>query len=147
MDSTKTGLLWNAGGWNKTSDFSESGNEHNINYPLSVDTLKEKTYITVTLDTSESYEVEGKEGEYYKQVMYINGIKLYEGDYNKANWEGFIKEKINSLSFFCVGRSSMSSDGTWCYSKMSAKCLRLYHRALSETEVMKNYEKTKEYHR
>ena len=78
MDSTKTGLLWNAGGWNNTSDFSESGNEHNINYPLSVDTLKEKTYITVTLDTSESYEGAFIDVERWNMVLFENECKMFK---------------------------------------------------------------------
>ena len=64
-------------------------------------------------------------------------------------WESFLNENRSYLEGICIGRTAYAnSDGTagWEYGKMSAYCLRLYSRALSEEEVTKNYEKSIEYH-
>ena len=52
------------------------------------------------------------------------------------------------LEGICIGRTGRVVDSSvdWVYGKMSAYCLRLYSRALSEEEVTKNYEKSIEYH-
>ena len=161
-------ISWNASTAPKElSDFSQTkSTAHNILYPIDLEKLKNGIYITVTLDTSSSYKVSNgifkpradeyfpkidydtitKEGEYYKQTVYVNGNVLYEGDYNKKNWNYFITNELENLKYFCIGRSSMGNDGWWHYSKMNAYCLRLYSRALTEDEVNKNYEKSVQYH-
>ncbi len=151
-------LMWNAGGSRTgTSDFSNQASHWNICYNIDLSKLKKGAYITITLDTSKSYTVnegnyEGyfsnvqKHGEYYKQTVYMDGEKLYEGDYNKEQWSSFCKQDLQNLKYFCLGRSSFDQHGWWHYSKMNAYCLRLYSRGLSEEEVMKNYEKSVEYH-
>ncbi len=88
----------------------------------------------------------GEKGKFYNQSIYINGKKFTEGNYNKKVWDLFCNEEISDLKYFCVGRSSMNTDGYWHYSKMNAYCLRLYSRALTEDEVNKNYEKSVQYH-
>lgn len=160
-------LTWNAGilRFDGRSDFSiASDNLHNIVYDMNLNKLKQGTYITITLDTSNSNKISGKkykettseekyketteikEGEYYNQTIYLNGEVLYTGDYNKKQWDNFCTNELPKLKYFCIGRSSMNGDGLWHYSKMNAYCLRLYSRALSEEEVSKNYEKSVEYH-
>ena len=140
------GLLWNAHSGNHVSDWCEDENKHNIFYNLGKENLEDKIYITVTVDTSDSYKVEGKEDEFYKQRVYLNGVKKLEGNYNKENWKYFVDNALNECSYFCIGRSSMNHDGKWNYSKMKVYCLRLYNRALSEEEVNANYEKATKYH-
>ncbi len=148
FEGIKSCIIWNAGtGEEAPSDFSE--NYHsvwNIYYVVDLNKLKEGCYITITVDTSNAYTVEGKDGEYYKQTVYLDGEKLYSGDYNKKQWDNFVKNDLPTLKYFCIGRSTMTEAGAWNYSKMNAYCLRLYSRALSEEEVMKNYEKSVEYH-
>ncbi len=78
--------------------------------------------------------------------MYLNGEKLYEGGYNKKQWEYFINNRLDSLKYFCIGRCSMSHEGYWHYSKMNAYTLRLYNKALSESQVKDNYKKSVTYH-
>ncbi len=116
---------------------------HNIGYPIDY-AFKDKIYFTITLDTTNSYEKNGE--EYYNQLVYVNGQKLYEAGYNKKNWEGFVNSILNNLNYFCIGSSSMEFDGWWHYSKMNAYTLRLYNHALSEEDIINNYEKSVAYH-
>ncbi len=154
-------ILWNAGGLNIISDFSGlTGDPWNIYYKVeNKEKLKEGSYITITLDTSSSYRVDKenykncyetnfgeKSGEFYTQKVYIDGELVYDGDYNKEQWDDFINKYLSNLKYFCIGRSSMSDDGSWWYSKMNAYCLRLYSRGLTEEEVRANYEKATKYH-
>ena len=143
--------------WNSTitkqdlkakSDYQQDvGAPWNIVYDISSKFHKGQViYLTVTLDTSKYYSVANDEEKYYKQKLYVDGIELYNGNYNKKQWDGFATEVISGLRYFCIGRSSMNRDGWWHYSKMNAYCLRLYSRSLSEDEVHKNYEKSVEYH-
>ena len=142
--------------WNSThtkadskakSDYQQIGAPWNIVYDISSQFHQgQVVYLTVTLDTSKYYSVANDEEKYYQQKLYVNGKELYNGNYNKKQWDGFATQVIYDLSYFCIGRSSMNTDGWWNYSKMNAYCLRLYSRALSEDEVHKNYEKSVEYH-
>lgn len=141
----KNSMKWNAG-WNSyVSTYSEASYPWNIMYPkLEKINDGQESYITVTVDCNNSYEVEGQ--EYYKQTVYFNGEKVYEGDYNKKSWENFIKNDLKGLSYFSIGRSSMTGDGWWHYSKMKTYALRLYNRALTQEEVNHNYDKSVAYH-
>ena len=135
-------LFWNAGFADNKSDFSIS-HLHNIAYPIDY-SFKDKIYFTITLDTTNSYEKDGE--EYYKQLVYLNGKKIYEAGYNKKQWDSFINNELENLNTFCIGRCSMSYDGYWHYSKMNAYTLRLYNHALSKEEVKDNYDKSVAYH-
>lgn len=137
-------ITWNAGmGKHYESDFSFSDSVWNIAYPTYYDLGKE-VYYTITLDTTNSYTENGE--EYYKQTVYLNGEKEYEGGYNKKQWDSFIENDLDALNYFCIGKSSMNIDGWWHYSKMKAYTLRLYNHALSSDEVMNNFQKSKAYH-
>ena len=134
--------MWNPGFTKSPStDYSDGG--HNISYNIDYD-FGTKIYFTITLDTKSPYE---KNGEYYyKQIVYLNGQKLYEGGLNKKQWDGFISTELNDLNYFCIGRCSQHDDGWWHYSKMNAYTLRLYNHALSEEDIINNYEKSVAYH-
>lgn len=125
------------------SDFSEPRAPWNIWLPINYQ-YRDKTYYTITLDTSSSYEQDGQ--KYYKQTLYINGEVFREGGYNKKQWDAFINNELENLNTFCIGRCSMSYDGYWHYSKMNAYTLRLYNHALSKEEVRDNYTKSVAYH-
>ena len=142
-NNNKHNLRWNAGSGNYISDFSEENHPYNIWYPIEYN-LGEDIYYTITLDTTNSYEKNGE--QYYKQIVYLNGKKLYEGGYNKKTWDDFVEKYINSLNYFHIGRSSMSSSSWWHYSKLNAYTLRLYNHALTENEVQDNYKKSVAYH-
>ena len=157
ISETRNELFWNAGwkgGVNALSDFSSNevaggGDAWNQRYKLDLDKLRKEIYITITVDTSTLYSIENKfggKGNFYKQTVYLDGNVLYEGNYNKIQWDDFVNSDLNNLKYFCIGRSSQSGAGLWHYSKMNAYCLRLYSKALSEDEVHKNYEKSVEYH-
>jgi len=132
-------ISWNAGFGNFISDFSEQYNPWNILYEVNIQN-GEEVYYTITLDTSNSYEKNGQ--QYYKQTMYANGMKLYEGDYSKLTWDNFIENDLLELKYFCVGRSSKHNEGWWHYTKMNAYTLRLYNKALTQSEVKENYSKS-----
>ena len=142
-NNNKHNLRWNAGNGNYISDFSEENHPYNIWYPIEYN-LGEDIYYTITLDTTNSYEKDGE--QYYKQTVYLNGKKLYEGGYNKKTWDDFVEKYINSLNYFHIGRSSMSSPSWWHYSKLNAYTLRLYNHALSSDEAKDNYDKSVAYH-
>ena len=137
-------IKWNAGWRKELSDFSEVGYNWNIVYPINDYKAGDDIYITITLDTSKSYIKDGV--EYYKQIMYLDGRKLYEGGYNKANWDAFVSDNLNDLNTFCIGRSPMTNLGEWHYAKLNAYALRLYNHALTTEETEENYKKTKEYY-
>lgn len=138
-------VQWNAGLYSTVqSDYASQSAPWNIIYPLEELKQGEEGYITITVDCSQAYEKEGE--QYYKQCLYFNGNKIYEGNYNKKNWDSFIKKELPNLQYFCIGRSSMKSDGWWHYSKMKVNALRLYNRALNEQEAKENYEKATAYH-
>ena len=145
-ENKKLCFVWNAGtsyAGENYSDFSEPGFPWNIWYPTD-NKYKDEMYYTITLDTTNSYEENGE--EYYKQTIYSNGEILYEGNFNKKQWDYFINNDLKSLNCFCIGRSSMSNDGWWHYSKMNVYTLRLYNHALSSDEVKENYQKSVAYH-
>ena len=175
--SNETQINWNAAhhpGCKTPSDWCQRAESRpwNILYNISSKGGFEKgkiSYITVTLDTTNSHTVNSQEmetedgttsknnptypstknGDYYTQRCYVNGQKIYEGDYSKDQWDALVgTEYLNNLNYFCVGRSSMYDDnGYWMYSKMNAYVLRLYSRGLTEKEVMDNYKKSVEYHK
>ena len=137
-------ILWNAGYKKLESDYSSPGSFWNIKYPETdkVQSGKE-TYFTITLDCSNSYTENGI--EYYKQILYVDGNPLYEGGFNKEVWQNFIDNELDNVNYFCVGRSSMSKNGWWHYSKMNTYTLRLYSKALNTEEVLDNYNKSVAY--
>lgn len=136
-------ITWNAGFANYLSDYSQSTAYWNILYP-SMKLDNEKIYITITVDCSSSITINNE--EYYKAILYINGKKMLEGNYNKKTWTAFITDDLNDLNYFCIGRSQMNAKGRWHYSTMSAYSVRLYNKALTEEKVTQNYEKSVAYH-
>lgn len=145
-------LSWNAGIASYVSDFSvnETNEAHNIAYELT--DLKQigDFYVTVTVDTSRSYQVDGREGEYYPQKLFFwtkegGGLK-YSGWYNKSCWDNYLLDYLNNSKYFYLGRVEAGTKGAFHYSKLHAYSFRLYNRALTEEEVNKNYEKSVEYH-
>lgn len=152
-NSAYNGIIrWNAAYSNycrALSDWYIPASEWNIEYDIK-DKFKggDIIYFSITLDTRSSYKakVEGESGDFYKQRFYVNGNKLYDGNYNKKQWDEFVSKILGNLNYFCIGRSSMNQDHYWHYSKMQAYALRLYSKGLSEKEVMDNYKKTVEYH-
>ncbi len=144
FETIKNTIKWNAAMVNQKSDFSEEGSPWNIHYPIIDYTPDKELYVTITLDTSHSFIKD--EVEYYKQTFYRNGEILYVGGYNKKQWDAFVHDDLDKLQYFCIGRSSMTSEGWWHYSRMNAYTLRLYNQALSKEQVKENYEKSKVYH-
>ncbi len=144
IDNKRKAVIWNAGYDDKNlSDFCNDKN-HNILYPYNQDLTGKKFYLTITIDTSNSFKKENV--NYYHQKMYLNGEKLYDGGFNTEAWKTFCNS-LTTLNYLVLGRSSFfAGNSRWHYSKMNAYCLRLYSRALSEEEVSKNYEKSVEYH-
>lgn len=126
------------------SDYSEDKAEWNIMYPIKDFKYGDEIYYTITLDTTKEFEKDGE--KYYKAILYINGEKLYDGNYNKKQWDNFIQKHLDNLKYFCMGRSSMSDHGQWHYSKLNAYTCRLYNKALTTEEVKDNYDKSVSYH-
>ena len=143
IDFNSNSLVWNAGYGNYKSDYSMTSTPWNINYKNLYEPGK-KHYYTITLNTKEVYNI-GEE-EYYKQIVYMDGNKLYEGNYNKKTWDYFINNYLNDLKCFCIGRAAITYAGSWHYSKMNVYTLKLYNRGLSEEEVKDNYNKSLAYH-
>ena len=138
-------LKWNSSSLRgAVSDYSEPNYEWNILFPIENFNWGDEIYYTITLDTSSSYKKDGE--EYYTQTLYINGQKLYQGGYNKKQWENFINNSLGKLKYFCIGRATMGYNGWWHYSKMNAYTLRLYNKALTSEEVKSNYDKSVAYH-
>ena len=142
IDYNINALKWNAGLGQFVSDYSENKFPHNILYKDIYE--KKKVYYTVTLNCNEIYSE--NQDEYYNATCYKDGKKVYEGKYNKKSWNHFVTYDLSSLNYFCVGRSSMTEDGYWHYSKMNAYALRLYSRGLTEQEVKENYNKSVAYY-
>ena len=137
-------LKWNAGYANNASDYSENGSPWNINYEFEKSLYNRELYFTITLDVANSYEKDGI--TYYPQCVYVNGVKMFEGGYNKEEWNNFVNNYLARLTHFYIGKSTMVRANQWYYTEMEAYALRLYNRALSSEEVIKNYSKTVAYH-
>lgn len=132
-------IYWNAGWYPKNqSDFVNESTKWNIIYP-EIEDIKEnkEVYFSIAVDCSQ---------EQYKQTVYANGRKVYEGNFDCNYWKSFVDSCLGKLNYFCVGRSSMSGAGWWHYSKMNAYSLKLYNRGLSEKEIKENYNKAVAYH-
>ena len=138
-DYSNNGFRWNAGQGIYFSDYGYNNACWNIIYKNIYEKGK-MAYYAITLDCSSNYSESEK--EYYRAICYKNGEKIYDGRYNKKSWDTFIKDDLEKLKYFCIGRSSMAGDGWWCYSKMKANAIRLYSRGLSEQEIKKNYDST-----
>lgn len=133
-------VKWNAGSLNSQSELSEaSDSAWNQQFTFSNSLYDNKPhYLAVTLDTTKEF----KESGYYKHTIYLDGKKLIDAKYNKESWDNFIT-LLNDLSYFCVARTSWIYNGYWHYSKMDAYTLRLYNRALTDTEVETSYSNSK----
>ena len=81
------------------------------------------------------------------QKVYIDDEESLDGWMSQNIWNKFCEKCLPNLKKFCLGRCSMSGDGNWLYTHMDCYSLRFYSRALTDDEVHKNYEKTKEYHK
>lgn len=133
------GIQYNCGYEREKSYFSDESSTHiqSINF-LKYNkrlNINEDVYISVTID-----------GENLVQNIYINGTKLDGGFVSEKYWKSFIENDLPELNTICLGRSSMEAEGWWHYSKMDLYSLRLYNRALSDEEVMENYNSTVLYH-
>ncbi len=131
-------LIWNTGYKKEISDYSQNGYPWNIVYPENENIQNNKeVHLTISIDCSQ---------ENFKHTLFVNGTKLYDGILNKNYWNNFITNNLNNLNYFCIGRSSMSYNGYWHYSKMNAYSIKLYNRGLTEQEVKDNYNKSVAYH-
>lgn len=120
------------------SDYSHPKAPWNIIYPETEKIQSNKeVYFTITLNCTQNN---------YIHTLYANGEKLYEGNFNNIYWNNFVKDDLQKLKYFCIGRSSMDNNGCWHYSKMNAYSIKLYNRGLSAEEVKDNYNKTVAYH-
>ena len=115
------------------SDYSHPKAPWNIIYPETEKIQSNKeVYFTITLNCTQNN---------YIHTLYANGEKLYEGNFNNIYWNNFVKDDLQKLKYFCIGRSSMDNNGCWHYSKMNAYSIKLYNRGLSAEEVKDNYNK------
>ena len=120
------------------SDYSHPKAPWNIIYPETEKIQSNKeVYFTITLNCTQNN---------YIHTLYANGEKLYEGNFNNIYWNNFVKDDLQKLKYFCIGRSSMDCNGSWHYSKMNAYSIKLYNRGLSAEEVKDNYNKAVAYH-
>ena len=120
------------------SDYSHPKAPWNIIYPETEKIQSNKeVYFTITLNCTQNN---------YIHTLYANGEKLYEGNFNNIYWNNFVKDDLQKLKYFCIGRSSMNNNGCWHYSKMNAYSIKLYNRGLSAEEVKDNYNKAVAYH-
>lgn len=120
------------------SDYSHPKAPWNIIYPETEKIQSNKeVYFTITLNCTQNN---------YIHTLYANGEKLYEGNFNNIYWNNFVKDDLQKLKYFCIGRSSMDNNGCWHYSKMNEYSIKLYNRGLSAEEVKDNYNKAVAYH-
>ena len=139
-------IVWNASYNQSASDFSAQGASSiwNQYYSFEDSLYGKEIYLTVVLDTSDEYIKDDE--TYYKQTFYVNGEKTkYDGGYNQKQWNAFI-QTLDSLKYFCFGRSSYNGNGYWHYIKMSCYSLKFYNKGLSQDDVEASYKKTVAYH-
>ena len=131
-------ITWNTGAdGTQSSDYSNPSSPWNIIYPENEEIKNGKeTSFTISVNCT---------GDSYTHALYVNGNKLYGGKYNQLCWTNFIN-RLSSLKYFCIGRSSAQADGRWHYSKMNAYSIKLYNRGLNDQEVKENYNKAVAYH-
>ena len=127
--------------------YSSFGNADNKGWTLSDDSMWNQTvpnkfnlgetiYLTMVFDGS---------GE--MEYLYVNGENTANVSIDKSYWQGFMddfdKKKINSI---LLGAGNMSNIAWWHLTKMDCYAIRLYSKALTDKEVLENYNMTVSYH-
>ena len=78
------------------SDYSHPKAPWNIIYPETEKIQSNKeVYFTITLNCTQNN---------YIHTLYANGEKLYEGNFNNIYWNNFVKDDLQKLKYFCIGR-------------------------------------------
>ena len=132
----------------KTSPWNQIANDNSVKTNVDI-------FLTIIINPSCE---EVKNGETFSgdkfednlcisQKVYIDDEESLNGWMSRNVWDKFCERCLPNLKKFCLGRCSMSGEGNWFYTHMDCYSLRFYSRALTDDEVHKNYEKTKEYHK
>ena len=101
-------------------------------------------YVQVVFDPKTTYTVDRV--EYISQKCFINGEKKYEGKFCKTTWDSFIAGNTNEF-YWEIGRmNGADHGGVNAYSKLSARAIRLYGRAITDEEAKLNYNATVSYY-
>lgn len=148
---------WNENSGSSSTEFNFDGNNDYIkvkyNEEKEKDVLAKRGFAFEyygTINKGTSFDNKAQQVLNYPQYTgifgYWNGEKLYEGNYNKQQWDEFVNIKIKELNYFLIGRCSMTEDGYWHYSKMNTYACRLYNKPLTPEEVKDNYDKSVAYH-
>lgn len=134
-------FLWRAGDGNYESPGNNNENNYNQSLELSKKlneecfVSKNPFYFSMSLDTSKIYkEIDGI--NCYKYSIFINNEKIGDFNYNKNSWDYFCENDLPIANEFFVGRV-IDFDDIRTY--MEVFSLRIYNRALSDTEIQQSY--------
>ena len=98
--------------------------------------LDKDVYLTMVLDGINEIE-----------YLCMNGEKCRSVNIDDSYWTGFVKGfDSNSINSILLGAGGMHSKDWWHLTKMDCYAIRLYSRALTEEEVLENYNMTISYH-
>ena len=75
------------------------------------------------------------------------GIKKVKANIDSSYWQDFTKTLTSYESEkFCLGVANMSYTDVWHFAHLECYALRVYSRALTDEEVLDNYNMTVSYH-
>lgn len=82
------------------------------------------------------------------QTLYLNGVKISTSNYEKDGWENFISDENNKGDgYFLIGQSSQGSQAHIMTTCGEMYGMNLYTRALTDTEVLANYNAMTSYYK
>lgn len=114
----------------------ETGNVWNQIVPNSF-TLDKIVYLTMVFD-----------GENGQEYLYMNGREGDSVQIDKSYWNGFLKDFNDfNIDSILLGAGSMHKGDWWHLTNMDCYAIRLYFKALTEEEVLENYNMTVSYHK
>lgn len=115
------------------SDIWESdGGKHNLKVDCNVEIGKKDNMFTVTYNHNDCM---------YK--VYLNGSLVKEAKLDKTYWENFRNNDVNSIKYYQIGKVTWWNFTRFFDGKIYST--RIYNKALNETDVMENYNKTVAY--
>lgn len=132
------------------SDFSNSQQSHWSDFRTESTIDHTRLYhIVIRLDCLD-IEYRG-ETKYYRLSAFVDGEKLFSGCFGADDWDKYRDKELNDAKFYMIGKSHGGSPShsfglSTTYGGLAISAVRLYNRALSDSEVLDNYNKTVTYY-
>lgn len=97
--------------------------------------FKKDLYFTIVYDAMNNVE-----------VLYRDGYEVKKDEIDRLYWDCFLEHIDKTGKMLSIGRVAESNYENWLYSDFECYSMKVYRRALNETEVLKNYNASVDYH-